>query len=69
MNMNTSNQRVPKRGERVTLKGHGGIFAVLRIHCQLQTVDLKLIGQTGFVLKDIRWKVLSFVNAIRLEGG
>ncbi len=68
MNMNTGSGRVPKRGERVTLKGQGGIFAVLRIHNELQTVDLKLIGRTGSVLKDIRWEVLSFINAIGLEG-
>jgi hypothetical protein len=41
---------------------------VLRIHNELQTVDLKLIGRTGSVLKDIRWEVLSFINAIRFEG-
>jgi hypothetical protein len=68
MNINTRSGRVPKRGERVTLKGQGGIFAVLRIHNELRTVDLKLIGRTGTVLKDIRWEVLSFINAIRLEG-
>ena len=53
MNMNTKSGRVPKRGERVTLKGQGGIFAVLTIHNDLHTVDLKLIGRTGSVLKDI----------------
>jgi hypothetical protein len=68
MKMSTGSGRVPKRGERVALKGQGGIFAVLRIHNDLQTVDLKLIGRTGSVLKDIPWEVLSFINAIRLEG-
>jgi hypothetical protein len=66
--MNTVNGRVPKRGERVALKGEHGIFAVLKIHNQLQTVDLKLIGRTGSVLKDIRWEALSFLNTIRFEG-
>jgi hypothetical protein len=64
---NTGNGRVPRRGERVTLKGENGIFAVLRIHNQLQTVDLKLIGRTGSVLKDIRWEALSFLNAMTFE--
>jgi hypothetical protein len=64
MNMNTKSGRVPKRGERVTLKGQGGIFAVLTIHNDLHTVDLKLIGRTGSVLKDIPWEVLSFINVI-----
>jgi hypothetical protein len=40
MNMNTSSGRVPKRGERVTLKGQGRIFAALRILNELHTVDL-----------------------------
>lgn len=68
MNINIGSGRVPRRGERVTLKGESGIFAVLRIHNQLQTVDLKLIGRTGAVLKDIRWEALSFLNTIGFGG-
>jgi hypothetical protein len=52
-------RRIPRRGERVFSQGKEGLFAVLKVHNDSKTADLKLIGRTGIVLKSIRWETLS----------
>ncbi len=54
-------RRIPRRGERVLAQGKEGLFAILQVHNDSKTADLKLIGRTGIVLKSIRWETLSFV--------
>lgn len=54
--------RIPKRCERVLAQGKPGLFAVLKVHHDFNTADLKLIGRTGIVLKRFTAEILSFVS-------
>lgn len=62
MKQTSHEKRIPKRGERVLAQGKQGLFAVLNVHPDFETADLKLIGRPGIVLRSIHWNALSFVS-------
>lgn len=62
MKQTSHEKRIPKRGERVLAHGKQGLFAVLNVHLDFETADLKLIGRPGIVLRSIHWNALSFVS-------
>ena len=53
-----------RRGERVIVRGHEGLFAVLSVNHGLKTVDIRLIGRTGVVLRSIKWESPAVVGHI-----
>ena len=58
----TEAKRIPVKGNRISALGQEGMFQVFRVHENPDTVDLKLVGGTGLVLKGIPWDVLTFLD-------
>jgi hypothetical protein len=58
----TEAKRIPAKGDRISALGQEGMFQVFRVHENPETVDLKLVGGTGLVLKGIHWDVLTFLD-------
>jgi hypothetical protein len=55
--------RIPEKGDRVTTPGLPGMFTVLNVYdSPSRVVDLKLIGPTEHVEKQIPWGVLIFLD-------
>ena len=63
----TEAKRIPVKGDRISALGQEGLFRVFRVHENPDTVDLKLVGGTGLVLKGIPWGVLTFLDNPREE--
>jgi hypothetical protein len=58
----TEAKRIPIKGDRISALGQDGMFRVFLVHENPDTVDLKLVGGTGLVLKGIPWGVLTFLD-------
>lgn len=58
----TEAKRISVKGDRISALGQEGMFRVFRVHENPDTVDLKLMGGSGLVLKGILWGVLTFLD-------
>lgn len=54
-------KRIPKKGDRVAVLGHTGMYDVSEIDSKHWTVNVKMIGSAELVLKDIPWGTLVFL--------
>jgi hypothetical protein len=55
-------KRIPRKGDRVAVLGHTGMYKVSEIDSKHWTVKLKPIDSAGFKLKDIPWSTLAFLD-------
>jgi hypothetical protein len=56
--------RVPKKGDRVAIRGEKGAFVVYDVDDRLECAELKQIGRE-LALSSIPWTKLTFLNAPR----
>ena len=55
-------KRIPKKGDRVAVLGHTGMYDVSEIDSKHWTVNVNLIGFADLTLKDIPWGILVFLD-------
>jgi hypothetical protein len=59
--MATKKRRIPKKGDRVAVKGRKGAYVVYLVDGSLEVADLKQIGGDSR-LATIPWKTLTFLD-------
>jgi hypothetical protein len=65
--MKLSNNRIPKKGDRVAALGHSGAFVIYSLDISLRTAELRRIGST-FALSTIPWEALTFLDESDAKG-
>ncbi|MFZ0817592.1 MAG: hypothetical protein WAM78_18850 [Candidatus Sulfotelmatobacter sp.] len=53
--------RIPKKGDRVAIRGDEGAFVVYGLDDRLECAELKQIGRE-FALSSIPWRELTFLD-------
>jgi hypothetical protein len=56
--MEDSARYVPTLGDEVTIVGRKGLFVVIAVRTRPESVDLRLTGSRGFILRNTPWRTL-----------
>jgi hypothetical protein len=56
--MEHSARYIPKMGDEVTALGQKGLFVVIAVRTEPESVDLKLTGPREFILRHTPWGAL-----------
>jgi hypothetical protein len=63
--MEHSARYIPKMGDEVTALGQTGLFVVIAVHAEPESVDLKLTGPREFILRHTPWGALKATKKTR----
>ncbi len=55
--------RKPKVGDRVAIPAHALVFFIKSVNEAERTVDAEIVSEVPFIEKNIRWKLLIFLDS------